>query len=158
VVTIYERGSRADILLIDDNPGDSKLIEIAFRRHPLPTQVTVAETAEQGLDLLQGRDTATQNRFPDIVFLDLNLPSMNGMTFLELVKNDPTLASIPVVVLSSSRAQKDIADCYNRHANGFVTKPSSLEGYMALADSVSKYWFKVVQTPPRYRMDSPAQQ
>ena len=155
MVTIYERGSQVDILLVDDNPGDSKLIKIAFRRNPLPTQVTVAETAEHGLDLLQGKDAAP-NRLPDIVFLDLNLPFMHGLTFLELVKNDPALTSIPVLILSSSGAQRDIADCYTRHASGFVTKPSSLEGYIALADSVTSYWFKLVQTPSRARIARPA--
>jgi len=151
VVTIYERGSRADILLIDDNPGDARLVAIAFRRTPLPTQVRIAETAEQGLALLQGKDEAASHRRPDLVFLDLNLPSMHGLTFLELVKRDPALSSIPVLVLSSSSATKDIADSYDRHANGFVTKPSTLEGYLALADCISEYWFKVVQTPETSR-------
>jgi CheY-like chemotaxis protein len=147
VVTIFERGCQADILLIDDNPGDARLIEIAFRKMLLPTQVTIAETAEDGLDLLHGKDVTKRSRLPDIVFLDLNLPSMHGLTFLELVKTDPALASIPVLVLSSSNAQKDIVAAYSRHANGFVTKPSSLEGYLALAGSVTNYWFKLVQTP-----------
>jgi CheY-like chemotaxis protein len=151
VVTIYERGCRADILLIDDNPGDAKLVAIAFRRTALPTQVRIAATAEHALAMLQGKDEPPPHQRPDLVFLDLNLPSMHGLTFLELVKADPALTSIPVLILSSSSAAKDIADAYDRHANGFVTKPSSLEGYLALADSVSEYWFKVVQTPAASR-------
>ena len=147
VVTVYERGRPADILLIDDNSGDSTLIEIAFRKTQLPTQVTVAQTAEAGLNLLQAQNDNMRRRYPDIVFLDLNLPCMHGLTFLELVKSDPALSSIPVVVLSSSSAPKDIAASYSRHANGFVTKPSSLEGYLAFAGSISEYWFRLVQTP-----------
>jgi CheY-like chemotaxis protein len=146
-VTIYEQGRQADILLIDDNLGDIKLLEIAFRKMQLPTQITVAETAEQGLSMLQGSEGEKERRLPDLVFLDLNLPSMHGLTFLELVKADPALTSIPVVVLSSSSASKDIADSYSRHANGFVTKPSSSEGYLTFVSGVSEYWFKLVQLP-----------
>jgi CheY-like chemotaxis protein len=153
VVTIYERGCQADILLIDDNPGDARLVAIAFRKTPLPTQVRIAETAEHALALLQGKDVPAPHRLPDLVFLDLNLPSMHGLTFLELVKADPALTAIPVLVLSSSSATKDIADSYDRHANGFVTKPSSLEGYLALAGCISEYWFKVVQTPRAFRSE-----
>jgi CheY-like chemotaxis protein len=148
LATIFERGRPADILLIDDNPGDARLIEIAFKKANVSANVTIAETAEQGLKLLQGKASATGETCPDIIFLDLNLPSMHGLKFLELMKADPALTSIPVLVLSSSRAQKDIAESYNRHANGFVTKPSSLEGYLAFADSVSDYWFRLMQTPP----------
>jgi chemotaxis family two-component system response regulator Rcp1 len=155
VSTFSERVCLADILLIDDNLGDAKLIELAFRRIQLPTQVTVAETAEQGLDLLQGRDPTNQYRLPDLILLDLNLPTMHGLTFLELVKSDPTLALIPVLVLSSSSAQKDVANSYKRHANGFVTKPSNLEGYRSFADSISDYWFNVVRTPWGSRKQSP---
>ena len=147
MATVYERGCPADILLIDDNPGDAKLIELAFKRVQIPLQVTVVGTAEQGLDLLHGKDDRRWHGLPDIVFLDLNLPSMHGLTFLELVKADPVFAAIPVLVLSSSSAQTDIAASYSRHANGFVTKPSNLDGYLAFAGSVSDFWFKTAQSP-----------
>ncbi len=149
MATVYEQGRPADILMIDDNLGDTRLIEIAFRKTHLPAQVTVANTAEAGLDLLQGRNEDPRRRHPDLVFLDLNLPCMHGLTFLDLVKSDPLLSSIPVVVLSSSSAPKDIAASYSRYANGFVTKPSNLEGYLAFAGSISEYWFRLVQTPLR---------
>jgi CheY-like chemotaxis protein len=147
VVTIYERGRQADILLIDDNPGDAKLLEIAFRKIGLPTQTTVAGTAEQGLKMLHKNNGDNNRRQHDIVFLDLNLPTMHGLRFLELVKTDPAFLSIPVLVLSSSSAQKDIVDSYNRHANGYVTKPSTFEGYLAFVGCISEYWFKILQTP-----------
>jgi CheY-like chemotaxis protein len=147
VVTVSERGRPADILLIDDNPGDAMLIQIAFKRTQLPTQVTIADTAEAGLNLLQMPTGDIRPRRPDIVFLDLNLPSMHGLTFLDLVKSDPLLSAIPVVVLSSSSAPRDIAASYRRHANGFVTKPSNLDGYLAFAGTISEYWFRWAQIP-----------
>jgi CheY-like chemotaxis protein len=152
-MTMHEPGRHADILLIDDNPGDVKLLEIALRKIQLPTQTTVAGTAEHALKLLKANEEDSEKRQPDIVLLDLNLPSMHGLRFLELVKSDPALASIPVLVFSSSSAQKDIADSYNRHANGYVTKPSTFEGYLAFVDSISEYWFKILQTPHGFRRD-----
>jgi CheY-like chemotaxis protein len=146
-MTISELGRPPNILLIDDNRGDAKLMEIAFARTEPPTRMTVAPTAEQGLEMLQGRGDMAPEARPDIVFLDLNLPSMHGLTFLELVKTDPDLSCIPVLVISSSKARKDIADCYRRHANGFVTKPFNLDGYEIFAGSVCAYWFKLVQMP-----------
>jgi CheY-like chemotaxis protein len=142
MVTIYERGVPPRILLIDDNRGDARLMQIAFKKTSLPAQITVAETAETGISLLQDESIP-----PDLVFLDLNLPSMHGLTFLELVKSDPALSAIPVVVLSSSSAQKDVTESYIRHANGFVTKPFNLNGYEVFADSICHYWFNLVQMP-----------
>jgi CheY-like chemotaxis protein len=142
MATLYERGGAPRILLIDDNRGDARLIELAFKKSGLPAQITVAENAEDGMTMLRGNAGR-----PDLVFLDLNLPSMHGLKFLEIVKGDPGLSAIPVVVLSSSSAQKDVTDSYNRHANGFVTKPFNLDGYEIFAGSVCAYWFKLVQMP-----------
>ena len=152
-MTIHERGRQANILLIDDNPGDVKLLEIAFRKIQLPTHTTVAGTAERGLKLLQAAEGDSETCQPDIVLLDLNLPSMHGLRFLELVKSDPALAAIPILVLSSSSAPKDIADAYKRHANGYMTKPSTFEGYLAFVGSISEYWFKILQTPRGFGRD-----
>jgi len=141
-VTLYERGGAPRILLIDDNRGDARLIKIAFQKSCLPAQITVVENAEDGMTMLQGDAEP-----PDLVFLDLNLPSMHGLTFLQIIKSDPVVSAIPVVVLSSSSAQKDVTDSYKRHANGFITKPFNLDGYEAFAGSVCDYWFKLVQMP-----------
>jgi len=136
-----------EILLIDDNRGDIKLMEIAFRRTAPRVKITVAPTAEHGILLLRGQDAAAPRDPPDLVFLDLNLPSMHGLTFLQIMKSDPSLAVIPVLVVSSSSAEKDIFESYRRHASGFITKPFDLAGYDLFADQISSYWFKLVQIP-----------
>jgi CheY-like chemotaxis protein len=151
VVTVYELGRPPDILMIDDNMGDAKLVEIAFRKARVPAHVIVASSAEAGLDILKIQDANTPRPWPDLIFLDLNLPSMHGLTFLDLIKSDPALTAIPVLVLSSSSAPNDIAASYSRHANGFVTKPSSLEGYLEFAKSIGEYWFGLLQLPPNAR-------
>jgi CheY-like chemotaxis protein len=148
VVTVYERGRPPDILMIDDNIGDAKLVELAFRKTRIPAHVIVAGSAEAGLDILQKQDGNSCNSRPDLVILDLNLPCMHGLTFLDLMKSNPALTSIPLLVLSSSSAPNDIAASYSRHANGFVTKPSSLDDYLAFAGSISEYWFGLLQLPP----------
>ena len=135
----------AEILLIDDNRGDVKLLEIAFRRTTPRVKITVAPTAEHGMSLLRGEDAAAPRAAPDIVFLDLNLPSMHGLTFLKLMKSDPHLTAIPVLVVSSSSAERDISESYRHHASGFITKPYNLEGYDAFAVQISGYWFNLVQ-------------
>jgi len=136
-----------EILLIDDNYGDAKLIEIAFR-HAMPAaRITRAATAEHAITLLRGDSATAPHATPDIMFLDLNLPTMNGLTFLDLIKNDPDLRSIPVLIVSSSSAERDITESYRRHASGFITKPFSLEGFETFATQVIDYWFKMVQLP-----------
>jgi len=136
-----------EIMLIDDNRGDVKLMEIAFRRTLPHVKIIVAPTAEHGMSLLRGEDAAARPTAPDIVFLDLNLPSMHGLTFLELMKKDPHLTAIPVLVVSSSSADKDISESYRHHASGFVTKPFNLDGYDIFADQIASYWFSFVQLP-----------
>jgi CheY-like chemotaxis protein len=149
VVRVYEEGRRPSILLVDDNRGDATLIQIAFRKTSQPPLVTIAGTGEQGMAYLQGKDPGALDAHPDIIFLDLNLPSMHGLTFLEIVKSDPDLTLIPVLVISSTKAAKDIANCYRLHANGFVTKPQSYAGYLELSEEISAHWFGFLEVPPR---------
>jgi len=147
MVIIATSGRPPEILLIDDNRGDAKLLEIAFRRSTPHIRITVAPTAEHGMSLLRGEAAAASSVPPDIVFLDLNLPSMHGLTFLKLMKNDPHLTAIPVLVVSSSSTEQDIAESYRNHASGFITKPFDLKGYDDFADQIANYWFKLVQVP-----------
>jgi CheY-like chemotaxis protein len=145
MVIVSSRARPPEILLIDDNHGDAKLIKIAFKRAMSQAHITVADTAEHGISLLRG--DATGRAPPDLVFLDLNLPTMHGLTFLEIIKSDPDLRAIPVLVVSSSGAQKDVTESYRRHASGFVTKPFDLEGYEDFATQIINYWFNLVQIP-----------
>jgi CheY-like chemotaxis protein len=145
MVIIANCGRPPEILLIDDNLGDAKLIKIAFR-HTLPrANITVATSAEHGMSFLRAEHASVPHPPPDIVFLDLNLPSMHGHTFLKLMKNDPVLATIPVIIVSSSSAERDVTESYRLHASGFITKPFNLEDYEAFADQFASYWFKLVQ-------------
>jgi two-component system response regulator len=143
MVILSNRLQPPEILLIDDNRGDARLIEIAFKRAMPGARITLAASGEYGMSLLH----AESSTIPDIVFLDLNLPTMHGLTFLELIKGDPDLRAIPVLIVTSSSAEKDVIESYRRHANGFITKPFGLEGFDRFATQVIGYWFNLVQIP-----------
>ncbi len=144
MTTIAERGQFAHVLLVEDNPGDATLTRLAFKRAGVQSKLTIAETGEIGLAILS---VEGEHGYPDLILLDLNLPRMHGLEFLKRVKNDPKMARIPVIVLSSSSAESDIAASYLGHAVGFITKPISLDDFEEVAAGISTYWFKIVQTP-----------
>ena len=146
MTTIAQRGQFPHVLLIEDNPGDATLISLAFKKAELRSKISIAQTGENGLAMLAGEGDQPQIPNPDIILLDLNLPRMHGLEFLKRVKNDPKLAVIPVIVLSSSDAESDVAASYLGHAVGFITKPIMLDDYDEVVAGISTYWFKLVQT------------
>ena len=146
--TIAERTKLPQVLLIEDNPGDAQLMKLAFKNAEMPSFVTVAATAEIGLGILRREPAYLDTRCPDIILLDLNLPRMGGSEFLALVKADPHLRMIPVIVLSSSNAEQDLAATYANYVNGFVIKPFSLDDYADVVKNIEEYWFKYVETLP----------
>lgn len=147
--TIAERTNLPQVLLVEDNSGDATLMKLAFRHASMPAHITVESSAELGLKMLRRQDEFAGKALPDIILLDLNLPKMHGLEFLARVKADEALRNIPVVVLSSSNAERDLASAYQAYANGFVVKPISLDDYDNLAQVIEDYWFGLMQTLPR---------
>ena len=145
---ITERARSAQVLLIEDNHGDAVLTRRAFRRARIANEITVAETGEKGLSILRREGEFAGAPRPDLILLDLNLPYMRGQDFLTQVKTDPDLKRIPVVVLSSSAAQSDVVGSYDRHANGYITKPLTTDTYDDIVERLEQYWFGLMQLPP----------
>jgi len=145
--TLAERTHLPQVLVIDDNRGDALLVRIAFKAAQLPADITIAATAEEGMKALRREGKYESLGRPDMIMLDLNLPTMHGLLFLKWVKEDPALASIPVIVLSSSAAEKDVSASYAGHAVGYVTKPYNLEGYESIVKGLGDYWFREVHMP-----------
>jgi CheY-like chemotaxis protein len=135
------------ILVIDDNRGDALLVRIAFQATQVPSDITMVGTAEEAFRALQGEGKYVGLRRPDLIMLDLNLPTMNGLGFLQWIKAQPSFSSIPVIVLSSSAAEKDVTASYACHAVGYFTKPYNLEGYERIVKGLGSYWFNEVHTP-----------
>jgi len=139
------RHAPVEILLVEDNPGDVDLMREAFRESSIPNRITVAVDGEQALAFLR----AEVGTCPDFVVLDLNLPKMDGLEVLAEMKADPRLRSIPVVIFSSSEAERDLAQAYQLHANCFVTKAVDLRGFLDAVKSIADFWMANAKLPPR---------
>lgn len=135
------------VLLVDDNPGDVRLVREALRTNGFDGRLHVARDGRKALRFL--RSTYPDLPRPDLVLLDLNLPAMDGGEVLEEIKGDPDLRTIPVVVLTGSSAEEDVAASYDRHANAYVTKPVDHEDYQDMTRMFAEFWTGHVRLPPR---------
>lgn len=134
------------ILLVEDSPSDVRLIREALKETPVPVQITVAQDGVEAMDYLHASE-AGQSVRPDLVLLDLNLPRKNGREVLAEVKNSPNLKQIPVLVMTSSRADEDIAQAYSLNANCYITKPGDLQEYINVVRAIEDFWFLTATLP-----------
>lgn len=135
------------ILLIEDNPSDVELTVGAFEECKIPNQINVANDGEEALDYLYKRKRFTNTARPDFILLDLNLPRQNGQEVLSVIKNDPDLKTIPVIILTSSQAERDILKSYGLHANCYIIKPVDADKFFDIVTSVENFWFSIVKLP-----------
>lgn len=138
-----------DILLVEDNPGDVRLIVETFHEGQIRNHMSVVPDGIEALAFLRREGSYNSATRPRLILLDLNLPRKGGQEVLLEVKQDPELKRIPVVVLTSSRAERDILDAYNNHANCYLTKPVLLEQFMNVIRSVQAYWLGIASLPPQ---------
>lgn len=135
------------ILLIDDNPGDARLVAEVLHITAPEAKLSLASDGLEGIRFLRHEGKYATAPTPDLILLDLRMPKKNGLEVLAEVKQDPVLRSIPVVVLTSSAAPQDIRNTYDLHANCFITKPIDLVGFLKIMQTLSEYWFGVVKLP-----------
>ncbi len=133
------------ILLVEDNPDDAELTRLALERLGQHARVALVSDGAQALDYMSDSGRAAQVR---VVILDIKLPKMDGIQVLAKLKADPRTRPIPVVILSSSSREADIAQCYALGANSYVVKPVELEAYLDRISAVGRYWDKVNQRTP----------
>ncbi|MFG6440153.1 response regulator [Roseateles sp. LKC17W] len=139
-----------DILLVEDNPADMRLIREALDEDGMGTTALHWSTSgESALDYLHARGDHAGRALPDLVLLDLNLPGLNGHEVLAEIKNDTALRRIPVVVLTSSAARNDVLAAYDAHANAYIVKPDSYDSVLTLVGSLRRYWRDTVLLPSR---------
>ena len=143
------------ILLVEDSPSDVRLIREALKDTPVPVQVTVARDGVEATEYLHQSEAGFRVR-PDLVILDLNLPRKNGREVLAEVKGSPTLKQIPILVMTSSRSDEDVAQAYSLNANCFITKPADLEEYQHVIKAIEDFWFVTVTLPDSFRSPVPA--
>lgn len=138
----------AQILLVEDNPGDVRLTKEAFKQGRIENDLYVVSDGTKALDFLAQQNEYSDAPRPDLILLDLNLPRTDGEEVLLELKADPQLRSIPVIVLTSSRADEDIARSYELHANAYLTKPVDPDEFIETVRAFEEFWFSVVRLPP----------
>ena len=136
-----------DILLVEDNPADVRLTQEAFREGKILNNLTVARDGVEAMEFLRRRGKHAAAVRPDLILLDLNLPRKDGREVLAEIKSDPALMRIPIVVLTTSRAETDIVKSYNLHANCYVVKPVDLEQFLDVIKAIDNFWLTAVTLP-----------
>lgn len=137
-----------EILLVEDNEGDVLLTKKAFEQAKIKNNISVARDGEQAIQILTDRAEESPPFRPDIILLDINLPRKDGKQVLKEIKEHEYLKHIPVVVLTSSEAEKDVAMTYKLHANSYIVKPINLEKFHKVVSAIESFWFEIVVLPP----------
>jgi len=137
-----------EILLVEDNPGDVRLTREALKEGKVRNNLHVVEDGVEAMAFLRRADRYADTVRPDMVLLDLNLPRKGGREVLAEIKTDEDLMRIPVVILTTSKAEEDILRSYNSHANCYITKPVDLDQFIKVVQATENFWFTIVTLPP----------
>ncbi|RPJ67752.1 MAG: response regulator [Alphaproteobacteria bacterium] len=138
-----------EILLVEDSKGDIGLIEEIFEEAKIRNNLHIAEDGEEAILFLNNQGQFSGAPRPDIILLDLNLPKKDGREVLQEVKGDDNLKNIPIVVLTTSKAEEDILRSYNLHANAYITKPVDFNQFIRVIKSIEDFWLQVVKLPSK---------
>ncbi|HSZ18735.1 MAG TPA: response regulator [Candidatus Acidoferrum sp.] len=136
-----------DILLVEDNAGDVRLTQEVLKGSKVRNNLMVATNGKEALNCLRRQGKYSSSPRPDLILLDLNLPVMDGREVLQQIKEDSDLKRIPVVILTTSKAEEDILKTYNLHANCYVTKPVDLDQFVKVVRSLEDFWLAIVKLP-----------
>ena len=136
-----------EILLIEDNPADVEITQHGFKVGKIANNLHVVMDGEEALTFLRNEEPYTDAPRPDLILLDLNLPGLDGRDILAEIKDDASLKTIPVVILTSSDANTDVLETYELHANAYMQKPVEFAKFVEVVQSISAYWFSVVRLP-----------
>ncbi len=146
--------TQAHILIVEDNPGDIRLMREALRDNQPPVALQIAMDAEQALQCLQREGQYANAERPNLIFLDFNLPKAGSRELLKTLKDDRELRLIPVAVLTTSDADKDVRDAYELHANCYLRKPVDLDGFFSVIRTATHFWLNVAYTADAKRLTS----
>src|SRR4051812_24286057 len=141
-------GVPIEILLVEDNAGDVRLAVEALKEGKVLNNLSVARDGVEAMAFLRKEGDFAGARRPDLILLDLNLPKKDGREVLAEIKTDDELKRIPVVILTTSKAEEDVMKTYNLHANCYVTKPVDLEKFIVVVKSIDVFWLTIVTLPP----------
>ena len=142
-----KQGEPVTILLVEDNPADAQLTQEGLKRAKVLNRLHVVEDGEEAIAFLRRQGRFADAPRPDLVFLDLNLPKIDGREVLATVKADPDLEHIPIVVLTSSDTEADVLRAYKAKANCYVKKPVMFQEFLATIKLIDDFWLSVVKLP-----------
>ena len=142
-------GRQIEILLVEDSPGDIRLTQEALADAKIHNRMSVVNDGIQALEFLRNEGDNPDAPRPDLILMDLNMPRMDGRECLEQIKADEKLKSIPVVILTTSEAERDIAQSYQLQANCYISKPVDLDQFIEVVAAIEQFWFSIVKLPPR---------
>jgi len=140
-------GRPIEILLVEDNPGDVRLTREALNEAHVRNNLTVAKDGAEALAMARREPPYDAAPRPDLVLLDLNLPRLDGRQVLAEMKADPELRRIPVVVLTTSKAEEDVLRSYDLYANSYITKPVDFDQFIKVVQSIEEFWLTIVTLP-----------
>ncbi len=149
-------GRPVEILLVEDSPSDTELTIEALREAKIRNNLSIAEDGVQALEFLRRQGKFADAPRPDLIMLDLNLPRKDGREVLAEIKSDESLRTIPVVVMTTSRAERDVLQAYQHHANCYVTKPVDFDQFLGVVRSIESFWLMVVTLPQPSKSPQPA--
>jgi two-component system, chemotaxis family, response regulator Rcp1 len=141
-------GRPIEILLVEDNPGDVRLTQEALKEGKVSNNLHVAYDGIEALAFLRREGKFEKAVRPDLILLDLNLPKMDGRELLAEIKDDDDLKRIPVVILTTSKAEEDVVKTYNLHANCYISKPVDLDQFITVVKAIEGFWMTIVKLPP----------
>lgn len=136
-----------EILLVEDNPADVRLTREALRESRVIHQLNAVKDGVEAMEYLRRQGNFAGATRPDLILLDLNLPRMSGLEVLRHVKEDHSLKHIPVIVLTTSKAEQDLLHAYDLHTNCYITKPVDLDQFFQVIRSIEEFWLSVVRLP-----------
>jgi CheY-like chemotaxis protein len=147
--TANQTVKQIEILLVEDNEGDIGLVEEVFQEAKIMNNLNIAEDGEEAMLFLHRKGKFSNVPSPDIILLDLNLPGKDGREVLKEIKEDNELKRIPVVILTTSKAEEDILKSYNLHANSYITKPVDFDQFIRVIKSIENFWLDIVKLPSK---------
>jgi len=137
------------ILLVEDNEGDILLTTEAFEEAKILNTISICRDGQEAIEFLNKEGQHEKAESPDLILLDVNLPKKNGHEVLHYIKNNRDLKYIPVIMLTTSASEKDIAMSYENHVNCYITKPVEVDNFLNVIASIEDFWIKIVQLPSR---------